>query len=116
VAASLLRHVPAEAIYLGIHPVMSSESERAAQLRDLLDVRSAALAEHGLDMRTELRPGAVPVELQRELAAYEQSMLVIGTSSLDALQWDWLGSVLEGSPPRTVLFVHAARVEPLVEA
>jgi sulfate transport system ATP-binding protein len=116
VAASLLRHVPAEAIYLGIHPVMSLESERAAQLRDLLDARSAALAEHGLDMRTELRPGAVAVELQRELAAYEQSMLVLGTSNLDALQWDWLASVLEGTPPRTVLFVNAARVEPLVEA
>jgi sulfate transport system ATP-binding protein len=116
VAASLLRHVPAEAIYLGIHPVMSLESERAAQLRDLLDARSAALAEHGLDMRTELRPGAVAVELQRELAAYDQSMLVLGTSNLDALQWDWLASVLEGTPSRTVLFVNAARVEPLVEA
>jgi hypothetical protein len=116
VAASLLRHVPAEAVYLGIHPAMAVESERAAQLRDLLDARSAALAEHGLDMRTELRPGAVGVELQRELATYDQGMLVLGTSSLDALQWDWLAAVLEGTPPRAVLFVNTARAEPLVEA
>ena len=59
VAASLLRHVAAEAIYLGIQPAASPRGERAAHMRDLLDARSAALAEHGLDMRTELRPGDV---------------------------------------------------------
>jgi hypothetical protein len=115
VAASLLRHVPAEAIYLGIHPGMALETQRAAQMRDLLDARSVALAEHGLDMRTELRRGTVADELQRELATYEQSMLVLGTSNPDALRWEWLASLLEGTPPRAVLFVNAARAQPALE-
>jgi hypothetical protein len=115
VAASLLRHVPAEAIYLGIHPLISLETERAAQMRDLLDARSVALAEHGLDMRTELRPGSVDAELQRELAAYEQSMLVLGTADPAQLQWEWLKSLLDGTPSRAVLFVNAARAEPALE-
>ena len=54
-------------------------------MRDLLDARSAALADHGLDMRTELRPGDMAAELQKELAAYDQSMLVLGTSNPDAI-------------------------------
>ena len=57
VAASLLRHIPAEAIYLAIHPSDTPEQARSACLRDLLDVRTAALSRHGLDMRTETRFG-----------------------------------------------------------
>jgi sulfate/thiosulfate transport system ATP-binding protein len=109
VAASLLRHVAAEAVYLGIHPEMSLERERAEYMRDLLDARSGALAEHGLDMRTELRFGSVAVELQRELAAHGNSMLVLGTSDPDKIDWGWLGSLLEGQPERPVLIVNAAR-------
>ena len=116
VAASLLRHVPAEAVYLVIHPVVSLEAERATHMRDLLDARSSALNEHGLDMRTELRPGEVTAELQRELAAYEDGMLVLGTSNPATLRWDWLASVLEGEPARPVLIVNSARVEVPVEA
>jgi sulfate transport system ATP-binding protein len=116
VAASLLRHVAAEAVYLVIHPVVSLEAERAAHMRDLLDARSSALNEHGLDMRTEMRPGEVTQELQRELAADENSMLVLGTSNPEALRWDWLASVLEGEPARPVLIVNSARVEVPVEA
>ena len=44
VAASLLRHVAAEAIYIGIQPGDSPETDRGAHMRDLLDARSAALA------------------------------------------------------------------------
>ena len=102
VAASLLRHVPAEAIYLGIPAATSPETERAAQMRDLLDVRSAALSEHGLDMRTELRPGEVAEELQRELSAHTHGMVVLGTADPARIPWDWLATVLEGPTPRAV--------------
>ncbi len=115
VAASLLRHVAAEAIYLGIQPATSAESERAAYMRDLLDARSAAQADHGLDMRTELRPGAVTEELQKELAAYELSMLVLGTSDPAAIPRDWLKSLLDSSPARPVLIVNSARAETLAD-
>jgi ABC-type sugar transport system ATPase subunit len=111
VAASLLRHVAAEAIYLGIQPPSSPETDRGTYMRDLLDARSAALADHGLDMRTELRPGDVAAELQKELAAYDQSMLVLGTSNPAAIRWDWLKELLEDSPQRAVLIVNAARAE-----
>jgi nucleotide-binding universal stress UspA family protein len=107
VAASLLRHVAAEAVYLGIHPNLSLETDRAAYMRDLLDTRSAALSEHGLDMRTELRFGETGVELQRELAAHENSMLVLGTSDPGRIDWAWLGAMLEGQPDRPVLIVNA---------
>jgi hypothetical protein len=115
VAASLLRHVPAEAIYLGIPATGSPEHERAAQMRDLLDVRSAALSEHGLDMRTELRPGEVAAELQRELESHAHGMVVLGTADPATLPWDWLETILEGPTPRAVLIVHAARHEPAAE-
>ncbi len=112
VAASLLRHVAAEAVYLGIHPSMSIETERAAYMRDLLDTRSTALAEHGLDMRTELRFGATGEELQRELDAHPNSMLVLGTSDPDRIDWEWLGRLLEGQPERSVLIVNAQAERP----
>jgi hypothetical protein len=116
VAASLLRHVPAEAIYLAIQPEIWLEKNRAANLRDLLDVRSEALAEHGLDMRTELRPGALLAELQRELAAYAHSMLVLGTSDPEAIEGELLTSLLEANPQSALLIVNAARAETAVEA
>jgi sulfate transport system ATP-binding protein len=116
VAASLLRHVAAEAIYLGIESPDAAESDRAVHMRDLLDARSAALADHGLDMRTELRPGAVADELQKELAAYDRSMLVLGTSDPTALHKDWLKSLLEANPPRPVLIVNSARAESAADA
>jgi sulfate/thiosulfate transport system ATP-binding protein len=116
VAASLLRHVAAEAIYLGIQPAASAEADRAEHMRELLDARSTALAHHGLDMRTELRPGTVADELQKELAAYEQSMLVLGTSNPGAIQWSWLKDLLEQAPQRAVLIVNAARAESAPEA
>jgi hypothetical protein len=115
VAASLLRHVAAEAVYLGIQSPSSPETERAAHMRDLLDARSSALAEHGLDMRTELRPGDTAVQLQQELAAYEQSMLVLGTSNPAAIHWDWLRTLLEETPQRAVLIVNSARAETVVD-
>lgn len=67
VAASVLRHVPAEAMYLGILPSNTPESQRPSGMRDLLDARSEAQATHGLDMRTELRFGDSAQELMRQL-------------------------------------------------
>ena len=107
VAASLLRHVAAEAVYLGIHAAGSAEKDSGAFMRDLLDTRSAALAEHGLDMRTELRFGDVADELQRELSLHPNSMLVLGTSDPDHVDWTWLGQMLERQTDRPVLIVNA---------
>jgi len=108
VAASLLRHVPAEAVYLGVHAEETPEHQRAACLRQLLDARSLALAEHGLDMRTELRFGKVDVELQRQLLAHENSLLVLGTSDPARLHAGWLASLLESPLQRPVLVVRAS--------
>ena len=111
VAASLLRHVAAEAVYLSIYPESTSEPERAARMRDLLDARSSALHEHGLDMRTELRPGDVTAELQRELRTYDGSLLVLGTSRPESISWPWLAAVLEAPDAAPVLVVNATRTE-----
>jgi len=102
-------------VYLGIHPASSSETDRAARMRDLLDTRSAALAEHGLDMRTELRFGETGDELQRELALSETAMLILGTSDPDRIDWTWLGGLLEGQTERPILIVNAARADPGLE-
>jgi len=76
--ASLLRHVPAEAVFLGILPSGSPERTRTAGVRQLLDVRSEAQAGHGLDVRTELRLGDRIQELLRELGSQPGQMLVLG--------------------------------------
>jgi len=108
VAASLLRHVAAEAVYLAIHPASATERERTEYTRDLLDARSSALAEHGLDVRTELRFGDAAQELERELAAHPGTLLVLGTSDPASIDWTWLGRMLEAQPSRPVLIVSAA--------
>ena len=76
--ASLLRHVPAEAVFLGILPSDSPERTRTAGVRQLLDVRSEAQAGHGLDVRTELRLGDRIEELLRELESPPGQLLILG--------------------------------------
>ena len=115
VAASLLRHVPAEAIYLGIHAAAAAETDRAECMRQLLDTRSLALAAHGLDLRTELRFGDADLELRQELASADPSMLVVGTSDPGRIHRDWLASLIEGSPERPVLIVRAAGADEAAE-
>jgi hypothetical protein len=66
-------------------------------------------------MRTELRPGEVAEELQRELSAHAHGMVVFGTADPARIPWDWLATVLEGPSPRAVLIVSAARHEPATE-
>ena len=78
VSASVLRHVPAEAVYVGILPQESRAARRPHGLRSLLDARSEAQALHGLEMRTELRFGNATQELARHLAAAPAQMLIVG--------------------------------------
>jgi sulfate transport system ATP-binding protein len=115
VAASLLRHIPAEAIYLSIRPSGTPETDRTGSMRQLLDARSGALAEHGLDMRTEVRFGDVSTELLREMLAHEPSMLVIGVGSAAAVP-AWLAQLLEGAVQRPILIVQAPGAEPSAES
>jgi hypothetical protein len=107
VAASLLRHVPAESVLLAIHEAETPERERAAHLRVLLDARSKALLDHGLDLRTELRFGDPDAELARELGMQANSMLVLGLDSLDDRETARLKGLLEGPTLRPVLIVRA---------
>jgi len=86
VAASLLRHVAAEAVYIGILPEGAADALRPIGVRTLLDARSEAQAVHGLEMRTELRFGAAADELLRQLGETPDQMLILGLSDLAALQ------------------------------
>ena len=86
VSASLLRHVAAEAVYVGILPEGAAEAQRPLGMRTLLDARSEAQAVHGLEMRTELRFGSAAEELQRQLNEATDQMLILGISDLADLQ------------------------------
>lgn len=86
VAASLLRHVSAEAVYFGIMPAETSGAARSLGMRTLLDARSEAQAVHGLEMRTELRFGDIAHELQVQLAESRDQMLILGVSDLTSLR------------------------------
>jgi sulfate transport system ATP-binding protein len=84
VAASLLRHVSAEAVYVGIMPD-AGEAGRPDAMRSLLDARSEAQAVHGLEIRTELGYGDVAVELTRRLTERPDQMLILGVSDIAVL-------------------------------
>jgi hypothetical protein len=90
--------------------IPSCRSRRNARRHaDLLDARSVALAEHGLDMRTELRAGDVAAELQQELLLHPQSMLVLGTSNPEALRGTGSPRCWKVTPLAPVLIVNASR-------
>jgi sulfate transport system ATP-binding protein len=108
VAASLLRHIPAESVLLAVHDAATPERERASRLRHLLNARSSAQSEHGLDLRTELRFGDPDTELERELSVDPNSMLVIGLDALGDGETARIRALLEGSKARPVLIVRAA--------
>ncbi|MBV9315868.1 MAG: ABC transporter ATP-binding protein [Gammaproteobacteria bacterium] len=82
VSAGVLRHVPAEAVYLGIFPGRSDSERHSYGMRELLDARSEAQAAHGLEMRTELHFGDVAQELTRRLAEAPAQMLIVGVTEL----------------------------------
>ena len=117
VAASVLRHVPAEAVYLGIVPEKSApDAHRPAGVRALLNARSEAQL-HGLDMRTELRYGNAAQELlallrnDPEQPSPEQ-MLILGIT--DAAQLNEFAPLLELAASTPIFIVcqsgEAARV------
>ena len=81
VSASVLRHVPAEAVYVGIFPGQAG-GRGPHGMRELLDARSEAQAAHGLEMRTEMRFGEVAEELARRLAEAPGQMLIVGVTEL----------------------------------
>jgi ABC-type Fe3+/spermidine/putrescine transport system ATPase subunit len=80
VSASVLRHVAAEAVYVGIVPGHGPAAPQG--MRQLLDARSEAQLAHGLEMRTELGTGEVAPELARRLAESPAQMLILGVSDL----------------------------------
>jgi sulfate transport system ATP-binding protein len=84
VAASLLRHVSAEAVYVGILPD-AGEAARPDGMRALLDARSEAQAVHGLEIRTELGYGDVATELTRRLIERPDQLLILGVSDISVL-------------------------------
>jgi sulfate/thiosulfate transport system ATP-binding protein len=106
VAASLLRHVPAEAVYVGILPeTTGGESQRPFGVRTLLDARSEAQAVHGLEMRTELRFGAAADELQRQLSETPDQMLILGISDPGQLRHTF-GSMFAAAAPYPMMIVY----------
>jgi hypothetical protein len=103
VSASVLRHLPAEAVYLGIYPGQAPPGAAPHGLRDLLDARSEAQRAHGLEMRTELHFGDTERELVRRLGAAPAQMLILGVSELTRFA-ERFGALLTGGWP--VLIVH----------
>jgi sulfate transport system ATP-binding protein len=85
VSASILRHVSAEAVYIGILPQQTPMAQRPHGMRALLDARSEAQAVHGLEMRTELRFGDVSHELSRQLGESAGQMLILGVQDYSDL-------------------------------
>jgi sulfate/thiosulfate transport system ATP-binding protein len=107
VSASLLRHVSAEAVYVGILPDSAPDAQRPQGMRALLDARSEAQAVHGLEMRTELRFGNVAHELARQLAEQLEQLLILGVSEIGELNAQF-GALLVAAPARPVLIVYHA--------
>jgi hypothetical protein len=105
VAASLLRHVSAEAVYLGIVPEGRPGMGRPAPMRALLDARSEAQQTHGLEMRTELAIGETVTELTRNLSASTAQMLVLGISDVTQASSAYR-SLLAAQPGWPVLIVY----------
>ena len=105
VAASLLRHVSAEAVYLGIVPEGRTGSSRPAPMRALLDARSEAQQAHGLEMRTELAIGETVAELTRNLSAGSSQMLVLGITDLTQAATAYR-TLLAAQPGWPVLIVY----------
>ena len=105
VSASLLRHVTAEAVYLGIVPEGAQGTGRAAPMRKLLDARSEAQQSHGLEMRTELAIGDAVSELTRNLSAGAAQMLVLGITDISEAGTAYR-SLLAAQPGWPVLIVY----------
>ena len=84
VAASLLRHLPADALCIATAPAGRRDPQRAQSLRALLDARSEARAAHALETRTELVPGEGPQAVAEFLAGLTAPLLVLGAADTGA--------------------------------
>jgi ABC-type Fe3+/spermidine/putrescine transport system ATPase subunit len=105
-AASLARHLTIDVAMLVRDDERSSGS--VGRYRDLLDLRSAALRHHGLDIRTEtFRGRAVDAVKERLLTSDEPTLLVIGLTSPERCSdlTDEVRELLRTTPPAAVLFV-----------
>jgi sulfate transport system ATP-binding protein len=105
VSASLLRHVSAEAVYLGIVPEGPPGTGRAGPMRALLDARSEAQEHHNLEMRTELAIGETVAELTRNLSTGASQMLVLGITDITEAASAYR-SLLAAQPGWPVLLVY----------
>jgi sulfate transport system ATP-binding protein len=103
-SASMLRHMSAEAVYIGIVPADPGAQPHPRGMRELLDARSEAQAAHGLEIRTELRFGDVMQELATRLAESPEQMLIIGVTDLEGFAARFR-ALLDGGD-RPVLIVH----------
>jgi len=110
VAASVLRHLAAEAIYVDVLPETTPLPERSLGIRALLDARSEARAAHGLEIRTELRFGEPARALMELLDEPPGHMLVIGVASTSPLP-EAVAALL-AQPRWPVLLVHREREAP----
>jgi len=108
VSASLLRHVSAEAVYLGIFPEGAQLTGRATPMRKLLDARSEAQQSHGLEMRTEMAIGEAVAEITRNLSAGVAQMLVLGITDIREAGTAYR-SLLAAQPGWPVLIVYRPR-------
>ena len=105
VTASLLRHLPAEAVCVATAPAGRRDAKRANALRALLDARSEARAAHALETRTELVPGEGPQALGEYLAGLSAPLLVLGTADITTAE-SALGALLARRPGMPVLVVY----------
>ncbi|HMA10776.1 MAG TPA: hypothetical protein VKO83_02735, partial [Steroidobacteraceae bacterium] len=105
VTASLLRHLPAEAVCVATAPAGRRDARRAQALRALLDARSEARAAHALETRTELVPGEGPGAVGDYLAALTAPLLVLGTADTATAE-SALAALLARRPGMPVLVVY----------
>jgi sulfate transport system ATP-binding protein len=105
VAASLLRHLPAEAVCVATAPAGRRDARRANALRALLDARSEARAAHALETRTELVPGEGPGAVGEYLAGLSAPLLVLGAADTAAAE-STLAVLLARRPGMPVLVVY----------
>jgi sulfate/thiosulfate transport system ATP-binding protein len=105
VTASLLRHLPAEAVCVATAPAGRRDAKRANALRALLDARSEARAAHALETRTELVPGEGPDALGEYLAGLSAPLLVLGAADIAAAEAT-LAALLARRPGMPVLVVY----------
>jgi hypothetical protein len=117
-AASLARHLTVDVAMLVGDEEGSAGS--VGRYRDLLDLRSAALRQHGLDIRTEtFRGRAVDAIKERLLTSDEPTLLVVSLTSPEHCSElaEEVRQLLHDTPPAAVLLVSGraeqdARVAP----